>query len=562
MITLSKNGNAIVFTFEDSQHYLVGDGVIEVPVNSLALVTDNSQMATFKKAASNDIFVSATYAEFGKTKDELISWYKENMVGATGGGGSGSSITSGDVQTMITTALEDYPTIEDVSEDLEDYYTKDEVDAGFSSVTSSITAAVSGKADTTAVTEEISAAVSGLAQSSAVTAINSSLTAHTANTDIHTTSAEKSVWNAKLDASAYTPTDLSNYYTKSEIDADEAVTAAALNALQTNKLDASAYTPTDLSAYYTSAQTNAAITQATSGKVDTTAITTSVTSASTDSQIPSAKAVFDAIPTGGTGGNANIVEVTQAEYDALVSGQTVDPTVLYIITDADEIDTSNLVQTSAMTAALSEKVDTSAITTSVTSASTDSQIPSAKAVYDAIPTGGTGAAYSAGTNISIDTANTISCTLPLIGINASSIKQSSSTSVSAPCSLSAVFGYYNNISMSNLNYIFMAGFNNVASNDCETVFGRYNKNNRSSSTFGHSGNTLFAVGNGAYHAEHNAFEIRQNGDIYCNNGTSDVKLQDYLQVKIVQISQSDYDALVQGGTVDSNTLYLVTNVVS
>ncbi|MBO7732737.1 MAG: hypothetical protein J6S67_09300, partial [Methanobrevibacter sp.] len=46
-------------------------------------------------------------------------------------------------------------------------------------------------------------------------------------------------------------------------------------------------------------------------------------------------------------------------------------------------------------------VETSAITSAVTSASTNSEIPSAKAVYDAIAEGGGGTTYSAGTGISI-----------------------------------------------------------------------------------------------------------------------------------------------------------------
>lgn len=55
-------------------------------------------------------------------------------------------------------------------------------------------------------------------------------------------------------------------------------------------------------------------------------------------------------------------------------------------------------------------------TTAVTSASTDNEIPTAKAVYDAIPQGGGGKAIEAGTNISIttgETADTINCTLPI-----------------------------------------------------------------------------------------------------------------------------------------------------
>ena len=120
MITLNASGGSVTFTFSGNSTYL-NDGTIEVPVNSLALIIDESDMATFRKAASNDIFVSANIAEFGMTKDELMAWYKANMVGSTGGGGG---TDTGTVQTMIDQSI-------------------------------------SGKADSSAVTEEISAAVSG-----------------------------------------------------------------------------------------------------------------------------------------------------------------------------------------------------------------------------------------------------------------------------------------------------------------------------------------------------------------------------------------------------------------
>lgn len=99
MITLSASGGSVTFEFSGNSTYL-NDGQITVPVNSLALIIDESDMATFRKAASNDIFVSANIAEFGMTKAELESWYKANMVGSTGGG-----ITSGEVQTMIDESI-------------------------------------------------------------------------------------------------------------------------------------------------------------------------------------------------------------------------------------------------------------------------------------------------------------------------------------------------------------------------------------------------------------------------------------------------------------------------
>ena len=68
-----------------------------------------------------------------------------------------------------------------------------------------------------------------------------------------------------------------------------------------------------------------------------------------------------------SGGGNNAIEVTQAEYDALVSAGTVDLTAFYIITDAPAIDLSGYAQTSAVTAeitaAVSGKVDTSTYNT-------------------------------------------------------------------------------------------------------------------------------------------------------------------------------------------------------
>ena len=97
-----------------------------------------------------------------------------------------------------------------------------------------------------------------------------------------------------------------------------------------------------------------------------------------------------------------------------------------------------------------------------------------------------------------------------------------------------------------------------ARNYIEHSIGRYNVSNKANGTFGNSGNTLFSVGNGtSKNARHNAFEIRQNGDIYCNNGTNDVKLQDYLQIKVVKLTQQEYSAMEQAGTLDNSTLYIV-----
>ena len=56
--------------------------------------------------------------------------------------------------------------------------------------------------------------------------------------------------------------------------------------------------------------------------VETSAITTSVTSSSTDTQVPSAKAVYDQL------GGLKLVKLTQSEYDSLT---TKDNSTLYVI---------------------------------------------------------------------------------------------------------------------------------------------------------------------------------------------------------------------------------------
>ena len=85
------------------------------------------------------------------------------------------------------------------------------------------------------------------------------------------------------------------------------------------------------------------------------------------------------------GGGSSVVELTQAQYDAL---QTIDPDTIYVITDAQGGDLSQYMTSAqtvnAISTAVASKVDTSAITTTITSSSTNSQVPSAKAVYDIV----------------------------------------------------------------------------------------------------------------------------------------------------------------------------------
>ena len=754
MITLQKYGDsAVKFVFENSQHYLYGNGEIVVPVNSLILVEDSSEMATFKKP-DGDVFVSATYAEFGKTKSELLDWYKTNMVGQNGGGG----VTSGEVETLIDASISGKADVSAITNffgavnydsntkrinfynesttgqvlayvdatdfikdgmvdnveiktisgtsylaitfnsdsgkeeidisltdifDPSNYYNKQEVD-------NLVSAATDDMATQTWVGEQgyiTGVDLSNYAEISAVTAVNNALTAHTSDDEIHVNGESKQYWDSKSDFSG-SYNDLT--------DKPTIPTVPTSNTAFTN--DAGYITADALSA-----------------TVATSAITTAVTSASTDAQIPTAKAVYDAIPTGGTsitidptlnsgstnavansaitnaineieevsaaafnalndelsgkqdtliagdnitisgnvisasgGGGNNVVEVTQAEYDALVSAGTLDLTALYVITDAAAINVSGFVATSA-------------ITTAVTSASTNDEIPSALAVYAATSggSGGGGSTYTAGRGISIDTANTISFSLPIsadsevrllagtgntytyttnniiIG-NGNTAKGTASNRV---YSGGTIIGYNNTVGCTgvlntantwstiigkgnihnggnsyiiglnnkfegytsykrNFTYvfgrengenginsdsdnIFVFGAYNKVSKSGEFALGMYNASSKDNTT---SGDTFFSIGNGtADNARHNAFEIRQNGDIYISSGGTDIKLQDNLGggdassavtsgdtnavaggavfeqlggLKFVSLTQTEYNNLQNK---DANTLYIITS---
>ena len=171
MITFEKQENGVLFTFENSDKYLYGDGTILVPFNSLAVIQDESDMITLRKSASWDIFLSGRYdTDFNYgSKEDAVDALKEALFDETG-------ISEEEVQQMIDAATSGIPSsqvIEQLRTDVN---------------------AVSGEVDT------LQDDVASKADASALTAVNDALTAHTSNTSIHVTSADKSNWDAKQDA--------------------------------------------------------------------------------------------------------------------------------------------------------------------------------------------------------------------------------------------------------------------------------------------------------------------------------------------------------------------------
>lgn len=93
------------------------------------------------------------------------------------------------------------------------------------------------------------------------------------------------------------------------------------------------------------------------------------------------------------------------------------------------------------------------------------------------------------------------------------------------------------------------GYSLNTTNDYEFALATFNVSSSATTSFGNSGNTLFSVGNGNdNNKRHNAFEIRQNGDIYIAD-TNDTSTTNYYEKPMIKLQ----DALGGGGGGSSYT---------
>lgn len=79
MISINKQGNAIVIEFTDNDKYLF-NGKIEVAPNELIVVVDDSKMATFRKTSNGDVLFSQLISDIQiagspVTKDTIIDQF-------------------------------------------------------------------------------------------------------------------------------------------------------------------------------------------------------------------------------------------------------------------------------------------------------------------------------------------------------------------------------------------------------------------------------------------------------------------------------------------------------
>ena len=88
MISINKQGNAIVIEFTDNDKYLF-NGKIEIAPNELIVVVDESDMVTFKRASNGDVLFSQLVDDIqiagsSVTKDNIIEQFASIGYGTSG----------------------------------------------------------------------------------------------------------------------------------------------------------------------------------------------------------------------------------------------------------------------------------------------------------------------------------------------------------------------------------------------------------------------------------------------------------------------------------------------
>ena len=113
----------------------------------------------------------------------------------------------------------------------------------------------------------------------------------------------------------------------------------------------------------------------------------------------------------------------------------------------------------------------------------------------------------------------------------------------------------------NGNYSHAEGYGTVTTNEAEHAEGKYNISNAG---------TIHSIGIGtSNNARTNAVEVMSNGDVFINgiggydgnNVSTAASLQDVVisggGIKLVRLTQEEYNALVSSGTIDEMTLYII-----
>lgn len=274
MINITKNGNVSVITFTDSDFYLFNSGQIIAPLGSLTMVIDSSDMATFRKSANNDLLFSAKLGKITINGTLLSKQNAQSLFDAAMGGSGGSGLKFEEVQQLPQTGengiiylvpngddtftewvwLEDKERFEKLGYDvdLSNYYNKAEIDDAHLTISAALNELHDEKQDllnfdNSPTQNSTNPVTSGgvytalqnvqpdLSNYYTKTQVDTALTAKQ-NTLTFDNSPTQNSTNPVTSGGVYTALqnvqpDMSNYYDKDEIDEGNRVVSTALNRL-------------------------------------------------------------------------------------------------------------------------------------------------------------------------------------------------------------------------------------------------------------------------------------------------------------------------------------------
>ena len=256
MINFKKSQSGFLVEFTDNQLYLRGNGEISFPFNALTMIIDKSDIATFRRSSTNDVFFSIRidqlkFDNVQATKQNVDSLFASTCCSAGSGGGGGADTTivpaSADFSGM-TMSFYNSDDEELFGVDLAEVtYSKEEID----NAEQAIVAGIASRAVVTELTQAEYDALSGNTDPNTIYVISDAYPVDMANyyTKPQTNSLFNNYYTKSEVDEALEDIDLSDYYTKTETDTlltskvsttdfetTERATSAALNDLNSRLL--------------------------------------------------------------------------------------------------------------------------------------------------------------------------------------------------------------------------------------------------------------------------------------------------------------------------------------